>query len=98
MKVIVEASTQISLKVGGNFVDIGPSGVTIQGTTVKINSGGSAGSGSGSTPEAPQEPREADTAEPGEVAEVIPSSPPPHSPQAQAFADAAESGTPLCDT
>jgi len=98
MKVIVEANTQISLKVGGNFVDIGPAGVTIQGTMVMINSGGSAGSGSGSSPEAPQEPREADTAEPGDIAELIPSSPPSPTPQAQAFADAAESGTPLCDT
>lgn len=98
MKVILEAGTQISLKVGGNFIDIGSSGVTIQGTMVKINSGGAAGSGSGSSPEAPQEPREADTAEPGETVELKALSPPPHTAQAQAFADAAESGTPLCDT
>ena len=98
MKVIVEANTQISLKVGSNFVDIGPAGVTIQGTMVMINSGGSAGSGSGSSPEAPQEPYEADIHTPGVTAQLIPSSPPPPTPQAQAFADAAELGTPLCDT
>ena len=51
--VVIEAGTQISLKVGGNFVDIGPAGVTIVGTMVLINSGGSAGSGSGSSPTAP---------------------------------------------
>jgi type VI secretion system secreted protein VgrG len=34
MKVIIEAGLQISLKGPGGFVDIGPSGVTIQGTTV----------------------------------------------------------------
>jgi type VI secretion system secreted protein VgrG len=101
MKVIVEASTQITLKVGGNFIDIGSSGVTIQGTSVMINSGGSAGSGSGSSPESPTEPREADTAEPGGLAKVGPSrflpSPPPPTPQAQAFKDAADTGKPLCD-
>ena len=49
-KVIIEAGTQLTIKVGGNFVDIGPAGVTIVGTQVKINSGGAAGSGSGSSP------------------------------------------------
>jgi type VI secretion system secreted protein VgrG len=46
----------LSLKVGGNFVHIGPAGVAIQGTVVMINSGGAAGSGSGSSPTAPQAP------------------------------------------
>ena len=102
MKIILEAGTQISLKAGGSFIDIGPSGVTIQGAMVKINSGGSAGSGSGSSPEAPKIPLEADTAKPGEVAELRSptplTTPPPPTAQAQAFADAAKSGTPLCDT
>ncbi|MCP4342504.1 MAG: type VI secretion system tip protein VgrG [Desulfobulbaceae bacterium] len=102
MKIILEAGMQISLKAGGSFIDIGPSGVTIQGAMVKINSGGAAGSGSGSSPEAPRIPLEADTAKPGEVAELRSPTPlsKPSSPtaQAQAFADAAESGTPLCDT
>jgi type VI secretion system secreted protein VgrG len=56
MKVIIEAGVQISLKGPGGFIDIGPAGVTIQGTMVLINSGGAAGSGSGSSPEAPEEP------------------------------------------
>ncbi len=50
MKVIIEAGVQVTLKGPGGFVDIGPSGVTIQGTMVLINSGGAAGSGSGSSP------------------------------------------------
>jgi len=47
----------------GGFVDIGPSGVTIQGTMVLINSGGAAGSGSGSSPDktAPDPPDKADS-------------------------------------
>ena len=43
-KVIVEAATQISLKVGDNFIDINGSGIAIKGTMVYINSGGAAGS------------------------------------------------------
>jgi type VI secretion system secreted protein VgrG len=47
MKVIIEAGMQLTIKAAGSFVDVGPAGVTIQGTMVNINSGGSAGSGSG---------------------------------------------------
>jgi type VI secretion system secreted protein VgrG len=53
MKVVLEAM-QISLVGPGGFVDIGPSGVTIQGLMVLINSGGAAGSGSGAKPATPQ--------------------------------------------
>ena len=59
MKVIIEAGMQISLTAGGSFVDVGPSGVSISGAMVMINSGGSAGSGSGVSvtgPTAPKEP------------------------------------------
>jgi type VI secretion system secreted protein VgrG len=44
--VVLEAGAQITLKSAGSFITIGPSGVTIQGTMVLINSGGAAGSGS----------------------------------------------------
>jgi len=64
MKVIIEAGMQLSLKGPGGFVDIGPAGVTIQGTMVLINSGGSAGSGSGSSPASPDAPTEAKPTEP----------------------------------
>ena len=62
MKVIIEAGVQISLKGPGGFIDIGPAGVTIQGTMVLINSGGAAGSGSGSSPKDadPVKPDQAD--------------------------------------
>jgi type VI secretion system secreted protein VgrG len=59
VKVIIEAK-QVSLKGAGGFVDIGPTGVAIQGTMVLINSGGAAGSGSGASPDAPKAPDEAD--------------------------------------
>jgi len=56
MKVIIEAGVQLSLKGPGGFVDIGPAGVTIQGTMVLINSGGAAGSGTAASPDDPEDP------------------------------------------
>jgi len=64
MKVILEAGMQLTIKGPGGFVDIGPAGVTIQGTLVNINSGGSAGAGSGSSPTGPEDAEEAEPAEP----------------------------------
>jgi type VI secretion system secreted protein VgrG len=55
---VIEAP-DITLKGPGGFVRIDAGGVTITGTMVKINSGGSAGSGSGADPETPEEAMEA---------------------------------------
>ena len=66
--IVIESTQQISLKVGSNFVDIGPAGVTIKGTMVLINSGGAAGSGTAgalNTAKAPTAALEASTAEAG---------------------------------
>ncbi len=71
--VVIEAGSQLTIKVGGSFVSIDASGVTIQGTMVKINSGGASGSGAGSSPDAPQAPtapQEAATADPGELSDT----------------------------
>lgn len=71
MSVIIEAGMQLSLKAGGGFVDIGPTGVSISGTMVLINSGGAAGSGPGAntqspaSPDAPADPTDPDTADDG---------------------------------
>ncbi len=68
MTVIIEAGMQLSLKGPGGFVDIGPAGVTIQGTMVLINSGGAAGSAAGANPQppdAPIDPKDPDTADDG---------------------------------
>jgi type VI secretion system secreted protein VgrG len=67
MKVILEAGVQLTIKGPGGFVDIGPAGVTIQGTMVLINTGGAAGTGSGSnpaSPESPEAPEDAQEAKP----------------------------------
>ncbi|TVP42469.1 MAG: type VI secretion system tip protein VgrG, partial [Halomonas sp.] len=59
MKVVIEAGAEITLQAGGSFLKIDPSGVTIVGPQVKINSGGSPGSGSGQAVESPLLPRHA---------------------------------------
>ncbi|WP_043532733.1 type VI secretion system Vgr family protein [Litchfieldella xinjiangensis] len=59
MKVVIDAGAEITLKAGGSFVKLDPSGVTIVGAQVKINSGGSPGSGSGQAVEMPALPKEA---------------------------------------
>ncbi len=65
-KVIVDATSAISLNCGSNFVLIDTSGVTITGTMVKINSGGSKQSGSANqSPASPAAPEEPDTVTPG---------------------------------
>ncbi len=99
MKVVIEAGTQLSLKTGGNFIDIGPAGVSITGAMVKINSGGAAGSGSGCSPEAPTEPEAADETTAGSLSELpSPLSPGTMAAQASSFELAAASGAPFCDT
>uniref|UniRef100_UPI003F669DC0 bacteriophage T4 gp5 trimerisation domain-containing protein n=1 Tax=Halomonas borealis TaxID=2508710 RepID=UPI003F669DC0 len=59
MKVVIEAGAEITLEAGGSFVKLDPSGVTIVGPSVKINSGGSPGSGTGQSVQAPKLPGEA---------------------------------------
>ncbi|MCC6553517.1 MAG: type VI secretion system tip protein VgrG [Polyangiaceae bacterium] len=61
---VIEAAQDLTLKGPGGFIRIDSGGVTIKGTMVKINSGGSAGSGKGSSPEAPDEAQEAVIEEP----------------------------------
>ncbi|MGB7210442.1 MAG: type VI secretion system tip protein TssI/VgrG [Pyrinomonadaceae bacterium] len=97
VKVIIEAP-QVSLKGAGGFVDVGPAGVTIQGTMVLINSGGAAGSGSGCSTTAPTAPKEADKADAGKTVKPPQAPPPPpakNGPDAAALESAAKKGTPF---
>jgi len=69
MNVVIEAMTGLCIKVGGSFITINASGVTILGPMVNINSGGAALSGSAGSavsPLSPTDPTDADTANPGE--------------------------------
>lgn len=63
--ITLEAKTTITLKVGGNFVMIDPSGITISGLTVRINSGGAAIGTSQAMIDDPLDAEPADTGEPG---------------------------------
>jgi type VI secretion system secreted protein VgrG len=70
LQVVIEADTGITLKVGGSFVTIDPSGVAIKGPMVQINSAGAALSGSpGSlvSPSDPTDAQDADQADPGQM-------------------------------
>ncbi|MGO1659863.1 MAG: type VI secretion system Vgr family protein [Marinobacter sp.] len=46
-KVVLDAGAELTISGGGSFLKLDPSGVTLSGPGIKINSGGSAGSGSG---------------------------------------------------
>ncbi len=102
MNVVIEAGMSITLKAGGGFVVVGPSGVTISGNPVLINSGGAAGSGSGCAPQPPAAPKEADKADAGQApekpAKKKPAKPKAYSPAAIMMKEAAQNGTPFCDT
>lgn len=71
MNVVIQAGVQLSLVGPGGFIDIGPAGVSIQGTMVLINSGGAPGSAqsaspdSPASPDAPEGPKAPDTADDG---------------------------------
>jgi type VI secretion system secreted protein VgrG len=61
---VIEAKNDLTLKGPGGFIRIDGTGITISGTLVKINSGGSAGSGAGSQPQTPELARDAVVPEP----------------------------------
>ncbi|HSI88201.1 MAG TPA: type VI secretion system tip protein TssI/VgrG [Pyrinomonadaceae bacterium] len=66
--IVLEATTGLTIKVGGNFVTINSAGVQINGTMVMINSGGAALPGTPGSPVDPLPPDEAeiaDNADPG---------------------------------
>lgn len=98
---VVEAGTSLTLKVGGNFININSGGIFIKGTMVMLNSGGMAGSGSGASPNSPEDPKEADDAIPGKDVKVKknPPQPPPKnfSQFGKMLEAAARNGTPFAE-
>lgn len=53
-KLVLDAGTELTLRVGSNFIKIDPSGVRIKGKMLRLNSGGSAGKGTPAKPEQPE--------------------------------------------
>jgi len=95
-KIILEAGSQISLKVGGDFIDIG-GGIKQVGSTVKINSGGSPASGGGCSPVDPVAPDPPDPKDPGGPPTGKPGEITTFSSAAQALKYAALTGLPFCE-
>jgi type VI secretion system secreted protein VgrG len=78
-QVVIEASTGLTLKVGGNFITIDTSGIAIKGSLVQINSAGAALSHSAGSPVPPLPVIEvliADNADPGDAAPSYKNQPP----------------------
>src|SRR5262249_6034528 len=69
-EIILEAPLKISLMVGGSFITLDPSGVTIGGPIVKINSGGAGTAVGNPTIGEVSDAAPADTGQPGEVDKV----------------------------
>ena len=95
--VTIEASSQLSLKVGGNFITINSGGVFVNGSMVMINSGGAAGTGSGASPKAPavpDRPNEPPTQGTTSTDALVPKE---YSPRAVALKSAAATGAPFCE-
>ncbi|MEZ2744971.1 type VI secretion system tip protein VgrG [Halopseudomonas bauzanensis] len=68
-KLVIDAGMELTAKAGGSFLKIDPSGVTLVGPQVRINSGGSAGIRTGAKPLLPGEVVPADAATPGALLE-----------------------------
>lgn len=60
MSLVIEAGVELTLKAGGGLVKLDPSGVTIKGPMVRINTGGAATPAKPATITAPQAPKPAD--------------------------------------
>ena len=60
MNIVIESGMELTIKSSGGFIKIDPSGITIMGTLVRINSGGAPGM-------IPTPPKEADDSESGAV-------------------------------
>ncbi len=57
MQLVIEAGTEVVMKAGSGLIALNPSGVTIKGAMVKINSGGGGGAAKAASPEAPVAPQ-----------------------------------------
>ena len=64
-KVVIDAGMELSASGGGSFLKLDPSGVTLSGATIRMNSGGAAGKGAGIQVQAPARPNAADTDQAG---------------------------------
>ncbi|MFV3092034.1 bacteriophage T4 gp5 trimerization domain-containing protein, partial [Pseudomonas sp. GW6] len=86
-KVTIDAGMELTASGGGSFVKLDPSGVTLSGATIKMNTGGAPGSGSGARPILPGEVKPADADKAGNLLTQA---------QNQALQRAASQAQPFC--
>jgi len=68
-QILVEAGTEILLKAGGSTIKIDPSGVSVNGAKINLNSGGGGGGAAAASAVPPTPPLEADLDQAGFVSE-----------------------------
>ena len=66
-KLVIEAGVELTAKAGGSFIKIDPSGVTLVGPQVRLNSGGTPGNGGGIAAVLPVIPGAADADTAGQI-------------------------------
>ena len=91
-KILITAGTEIVLKAGSGMVKLDPSGVTITGASIKLNSGGGGGSATKASPTPPTQPVEAQSDAAGFVSEAKQPEPEWSSLPAFKYRDMAKSG------
>ncbi|WXL25701.1 type VI secretion system tip protein VgrG [Ectopseudomonas mendocina] len=69
-KVVVDAGMELTANGGGSFIKLDPSGITLSGATVNVNSGGAPGKGAGIGIVLPVIPGAADADKAGEVPQL----------------------------
>ena len=57
MKIVIEAGAEVTLQAGDSFVKVDPSGVTLSGPLVRMNSGGGPGRGTAAAAQSPEAPQ-----------------------------------------
>ncbi|WP_217477791.1 type VI secretion system tip protein VgrG [Stutzerimonas stutzeri] len=70
-KIVIDAGMELTAAGGGSFLKLDPSGITLSGATIKMNSGGAPGSGSGVRILAPQIPWAADQDKAGATPKLV---------------------------
>jgi type VI secretion system secreted protein VgrG len=80
-KVVIDAGMELTAAGGGSFLKLDPSGVTLSGATIKMNSGGGPGSGSGLKILLPVIPGMADSDKAGNLLETALGQPKLRAPQ-----------------
>ncbi|RRV05316.1 type VI secretion system tip protein VgrG [Pseudomonas sp. v388] len=65
-EVVIDAGMEITLTAGGSFIKVDPSGITLCGPQIKLNSGGAPGVGMPAAPLLPSSTQPADADAPGE--------------------------------